>query len=60
MCAKAINAFLPTLKFVPYWFITSKIIKKLDDDLSSSYNIIFVNEDSNNVKFLVMKWVLLV
>ena len=25
---KAVNNFLPTLKFVPHWFITSKMIKK--------------------------------
>ena len=29
MCNKAIDDFLPALKFVPYWFVTSKMIKKL-------------------------------
>ena len=30
MCDKAADAFLPPLKFVPYWYVTS-MIKKLDD-----------------------------
>ena len=29
LCEKAINDFLPTLKFVPHWFATSKKIKNL-------------------------------
>ena len=29
MCHKAVNAFLPALKFVPDWFVISKMIKKL-------------------------------
>ena len=28
MCNKAVDNFLPALKFVPDWFVTSKIIKK--------------------------------
>ena len=32
MCDKAVDAFLSTLKFLPDCFITSKMIKKLDDD----------------------------
>ena len=28
MCEKAVDIFLPTLKFVPDWFATSKMIKK--------------------------------
>ena len=48
MCDKAVDDFLPNLKFVPDWFVTSKIIKKPDDDLFSNDDIIFVNEDSNS------------
>ena len=29
MCDKAIDDCLATLKFVPDWFVTSKMIKKL-------------------------------
>ena len=28
ICSKAVDNFLPALKFVPNWFVTSKIIKK--------------------------------
>ena len=28
MCDKAVDIFLPTLKFVPDWFVISKMIKK--------------------------------
>ena len=52
MCDKAVDAFLSTLKFVPIWFVTSKTIKKIDDDLLSNDDIIFVNEDSINVTFV--------
>ena len=60
MYDKSVDAFLPTLKCVPDWFITCKMIKKLDWGLLSIDDIISVNEDSDNVTFLVMKWVFLV
>ena len=31
MCDKAVDAFLPKLKFVPDWFVTNKTLEKLDD-----------------------------
>ena len=52
---KSVVPFLPILKFTPHWFVTSKMNKKRDDDLFSNDNIIFVDEDSNNVTFLLMK-----
>ena len=36
MYDKAVDAFLPTSKFVPDWFVTSKMIKKLDHELFSN------------------------
>ena len=36
MCNKAVNDFLPALKFVPDWFVKSKMVKKL---LTGSYRI---------------------
>ena len=48
-CNKAVDTFLPTLEFVPDWFVTSKMIKELYDDLFSNDDIILVNEDSNCV-----------
>ena len=29
MCNEAVDDFLATLKLIPYWFITGKMIKKL-------------------------------
>ena len=29
MCNKVVGDFLPTLKFVPDWFVTNKMIKTL-------------------------------
>ena len=51
MCIKAVDDILPALKFVPDWFVTSKVIKKLFIDLYA---------DNNMPHFLVMKRVFLV
>ena len=51
ICDKAINAFLLALKFVPDWFLTSKMIKRLNDALFANDDIIFINKDSNNITF---------
>ena len=34
MSKEAIDNFLPALKFFPHWFVTNKIIKKVDNTLS--------------------------
>ena len=49
MFNKTVDVFPPTLKFVPDWFVTSKMIKKIDDDLFSNYDIIFVSVDLSNI-----------
>ena len=49
MCDKAADAFRPTLKFLPDWFVTSKMKEKLDDTLFSNHDMIFVNENSGHV-----------
>ena len=51
ICNKVVDDFLPALQFVCDWFVISKMIKKLDDALLANYDIIFINEDSNNVIF---------
>ena len=53
MCHKAVDDFLPALKFVPVWFVTSKMIKKLDALFANV--ILFFDEDCGNVNFLVVK-----
>ena len=40
---KAVDHFPPALKFVSVWFVTSKLIKKLDDAIFANDNIIFIN-----------------
>ena len=49
MCDKAADDFLPALKFVPDWFVSSKMIKKLHDALFADNDILFFGEDSSNV-----------
>ena len=61
MCYKAVDTFLSKLNFVPdYWFVTSKMIKKLYNAFSTNDNILFFDEDSGNVIFQMMKWIFLV
>ena len=47
MCGKAADSFLPTLKFIPGWFVPSEMINMI----FSNDGIIFVTEDSNYITF---------
>ena len=47
-CDKAVDDCLTTLKFVPDWFVTSKMIKMLFTALYADKNILYFNEDSGN------------
>ena len=38
MCDEAVDAFLVTLRFVPNWFVTKKMLQKLD-------NAVLFNDD---------------
>ena len=51
MCDKAVDDSLAALEFVPDWFITSKMIKKLFTALYADENKLYFNEDSSNVTF---------
>ena len=51
MCDKAVDDSLAALEFVPNWFITSKMIKKLFTALYADENKLYFNEDSSNVTF---------
>lgn len=42
-----------TIKILPLLLVFIKLLKKLDGVILSNYDIVFVNEDSNNVTFLV-------
>ena len=46
MCDKAVESDLVVLKFVPDWFVTSKIIEKLDGAVFSNDDIVFGGLDS--------------
>ena len=51
MCDKAVHDCLAAIRFVPDWFLTSKMIKKLFTDLYTDEYIVYFNEDSSNVVF---------
>ena len=51
MCAEAVDNCLPVLKFVPHWFVASKIIQKLLNALYGDKNILYFNEGSGNAAF---------
>ena len=52
MCDEAVDDCLPALTFIPDWFVTSKIIKKLFTALHANENILQFIEDSGNVVFI--------
>ena len=51
MCNEAVDDTLATLKLIPAWFVTSKMIKKLFTALYADENILYFNEDSGNIVF---------
>ena len=51
MCDKAVEDCLGGLKFVPDWFVASKMIKKLFTALYGIENILYFNEYCSNVTF---------
>ena len=51
MCHKAPDNFLPTLKFVPDWFVTKKMPEKLDNVVLSNDYADLDDMDSDIVKF---------
>ena len=51
MCNKAVDDFVPALKFIPDWYVKSKMIKKLLTALYADDNILYFNEDSGNDVF---------
>ena len=49
MCDKTVDYCLAALKFVPDWFVTSKMIKRLFTALYAHENTLFFNEYFDNV-----------
>ena len=52
MSDDAVDDCLPALKFVPDWFVTSKMLEKLDNALHANHDILFYNENFNKVTFI--------
>ena len=52
MCDKGVDYCLVALKFVPDWFVTSKMIKILFTALYADENRLYINEDFGNVVFI--------
>ena len=52
MCDEAVGDCLAALKFVPDWFVTSKMLEKLDNALHANDDILFYNEDFNKMRFI--------
>ena len=48
---KAVDDSLAALKLIPDWFVTTKMIKKLDTALQSDDGLLFFDEDSGDVTF---------
>ena len=50
-CDEAVDDYLAALKFIPDWFVISKMIKKLYALLYADENILYFNEDSDDAVF---------
>ena len=51
MCDEAVDDPLAALRLIPYWFVTSRMIKKLYFALCTDENVLYFNEDSGNFIF---------
>ena len=60
MCDEAVDDSLTALKFIPDWFVTSKMIRKLCTALYADDSLLLFGGDSGDVTFFVIKWVFLV
>ena len=60
MCGKPVDDFLQTLNFVPDWFVTSKMIKKLFTTLYADEIILYLMKILVMLYLVVMKWVFLI
>ena len=51
MCVKAVDLYLPSLKFCPDWFVTNKVLENLNGAVFFNHDIVFPDIDSNIVTF---------
>ena len=59
MCIEAVDDCLGTLKFIPYWFVTSKMREKFYNALLTNDDIPFLTKILIKLVFLLIKWVFL-
>ena len=52
MCDEAVDDCPAELKFIPDWFVTSKMLEKFNNTLRSNDDILFYNEDFDKVTFV--------
>ena len=55
MCDETVDHCLAALKFVPDWFVTSKMLEKFHNVLHNNDDILFYNEDFDKVTFIANK-----
>ena len=53
MCDEVVDYCLEALKFIPDWFVTSQMIKELCTALYADDDLLFFDEDSDNVTFFL-------
>ena len=51
MCDEAKDDCLAPLKFIPVWFVTSKMLEKFHDALNANDDTLFFDEDFSKVTF---------
>ena len=52
MCDEAVDDYLAAFKFIPDWFVISKMLEKLGNDLLADDDILFYNKDFEKVIFI--------
>ena len=51
MCEEVVDDYLVALKFVPHWFVTSKMLRKFHDSLLANDDIVFLDKDFNKFTY---------
>ena len=59
MCDEAVDDCLVALKFIPDWFVTSKMLEKFDNTLHADYDILFIMKISIKPNLLISKDILI-
>ena len=55
ICDGPADDCLAALKFIPDWFVTSKMLEKLDNPLHANDDVLFYNDDLYKVTFIANK-----